>query len=65
MNANNLDVLWCGGSFPKKQLKMMQAWIAVHEDKLMAGGKLALLILGSHRLKRHNLLLCFRKLDTD
>jgi Domain of unknown function (DUF4160) len=29
------------GDFPKKQLKMVQAWIAIHEDELMADWKLA------------------------
>jgi hypothetical protein len=30
------------GSFPKKQLKMVQAWIVIHEDELMADWKLAI-----------------------
>jgi hypothetical protein len=30
------------GDFPKKQLKMVQAWIAIHEDELMADWKLAI-----------------------
>ena len=29
------------GSLPKKKLKMVQAWIAIHEDELMADWKLA------------------------
>ena len=28
-------------SLPKKKLKMVQAWIAIHEDELMADWKLA------------------------
>ena len=30
------------GSLPKKQLKMVQAWIAIHEEELFADWKLAL-----------------------
>lgn len=30
------------GSFPKKQLKMLQAWVAIHEEELMADWKLAI-----------------------
>lgn len=30
------------GSLPKKQLKMVQAWIAIHEDDLLADWKLAI-----------------------
>ncbi len=33
------DVL--DGSLPKKQLKMVQAWIAIHEKELLADWKLA------------------------
>ena len=29
------------GNFPSKKLKMLQAWIAIHEDELMADWKLA------------------------
>jgi Domain of unknown function (DUF4160) len=29
------------GSLPSKQLKMVQAWMAIHEDELMADWKLA------------------------
>jgi hypothetical protein len=29
------------GSLPKKQLKMVQAWIAIHEEDLLADWKLA------------------------
>jgi hypothetical protein len=31
-----------GGALPNKQLKMVQAWIAIHEDELMADWKLAI-----------------------
>jgi hypothetical protein len=30
------------GSLPKRQLKMVQAWIAIHEDDLSADWKLAI-----------------------
>ncbi len=30
------------GKLPKKKLKMIQAWIAIHEDELMANWKLAI-----------------------
>jgi hypothetical protein len=30
------------GSFPPKKLKMLQAWIAIHEDELRADWKLAI-----------------------
>lgn len=30
------------GNFPIKQSKMLQAWIAIHEDALMADWKLAI-----------------------
>ncbi len=30
------------GNLPKKKLKMVQAWIAIHEDDLMADWKLAI-----------------------
>ena len=30
------------GHLPKKQLKMVQAWIAIHEDDLFADWKLAI-----------------------
>jgi hypothetical protein len=30
------------GSLPKKQLKMVQAWVAIHEDELLADWKLAI-----------------------
>ena len=29
------------GNLPRKKLKMVQAWIAIHEDELMANWKLA------------------------
>ena len=29
------------GNLPKKKLKMVQAWVAIHEDELMADWKLA------------------------
>ena len=30
------------GKLPNKKLKMVQAWIAIHEDELMANWKLAI-----------------------
>lgn len=30
------------GSLPAKQLKMVQAWVAIHEDELLADWKLAI-----------------------
>ena len=39
LSLNGGDVL--DGSLPKKQLKMVQAWIAIHEDDLRADWKLA------------------------
>jgi len=30
------------GNLPKRQLKMVQAWIAIHEDDLLADWKLAI-----------------------
>lgn len=30
------------GSLPKKQLKMVQAWMAIHEEELLADWKLAI-----------------------
>ena len=30
-----------GGKLPSKKTKMVQAWIAIHEDELMANWKLA------------------------
>lgn len=34
------DVL--DGDLPRKQLKMVQAWIAIHEDELLADWRLAI-----------------------
>lgn len=30
------------GHFPQKQLKLLQAWISIHEDELMADWQLAI-----------------------
>lgn len=30
-----------GGTFPAKKLRMVQAWIAIHEEELMADWSLA------------------------
>ncbi len=36
------DGTMLNGSLPAKQLKMVQAWIAIHEEELMADWKLAI-----------------------
>jgi len=36
------DGVLLDGNLPRKQLKLVQAWIAIHEDDLMADWKLAI-----------------------
>ncbi len=36
------DAKLLDGELPPKQLKMVQAWIAIHEDELMANWKIAI-----------------------
>jgi len=39
---NNDDGVVLAGNFPPKQLKMVQVWIDIHKDELLADWELAL-----------------------